>query len=161
MKRPAPARGAPPAPPPRRFDRRTEFWVAVTAVVAVGAYLPLAAGALPWFYAPSPVRWSLAELNCVPAGAQLPITERLVPWGARAEVQWTAEGGTKVTYKVFQAASPFVPNPPAYSQLGFAGSWSFVSDGLVYAFQAIPVAPTNHLCETDEVTTTLTYSTAL
>jgi hypothetical protein len=142
-------------------DRRIEFWVAVTAAVAVGLYLPVAAGAIPWFYAPSPAAWSLDEPNCLPTGSQAPISEHLIPWGAKAQVTWSAEGGTMVTYRIFQHGSPLVPNTPSYAKLGYSGDWTFVSDGLTYAFEASPVPPTNHLCETDHVTTVLTYSRAI
>jgi hypothetical protein len=142
-------------------DRRIEFWVGVTAAVAVSLYLPLAAGAIPRFYAPSPVQWSLEEPNCPPAGSSVPISEHLIPWGAKAQVSWSATGGTKVTYLIFQHGNQLLPNTPTYTKLGYSGSWAFVSDGLTYAFQATPAPPTNHLCEVDQVTTVLTYSPAI
>jgi len=142
-------------------DRRIEFWVAVTAVSAVVAYFPIAMGAAPWFYVPSPVSWSLDESNCLPAGRQAPISQVVVPFGASVLVTWSTTGGTKVDYQVFQQANGFVPNPPRYGQLGFSGSWRFVSDGLAYAFQPVPTPPSNHICETDHVTTVVTYTPAL
>lgn len=147
--------------PPVADDRRIEFWVAATAVAAVAAYFPLAMGAVPRFYAPSPVSWSLDESNCLPAGHQAPISEVLVPLGAKVDVSWSSVGGTKVDYQVFQKGNEFVPNPPRYGQLGFSGTLSFVSNGLVYAFQPVPTPPSNHICETEQVATVVTYTPAL
>jgi hypothetical protein len=142
-------------------DRRIEFWVGVTAAVAVSLYLPLAAGAIPRLYAPSPVTWSLNESDCPVAGSSVPISEHLIPWGAQAKVSWSTSGGTRVTYLVFQHGNQLVPNTPTYTKSGFSGSWTFVSDGLTYAFQATPARATSGICATDYVTTVLTYSLAI